>query len=132
MTTALQYLQSFNNAAISALTPEQQQMAVDIAYLEVESCIYGKYREIAAANLAAHNLLSQVGSSDASSGGQLLGIVEQQVGDVRVKYGTTSNSSNTTSSSGLGNTIYGQNFLRYQGMVSFSAWNTGLPRDRCL
>lgn len=125
MPTALQYLRTFNNATIQGLSDEALQIAIDAAFLEIHRATFGGTADIAAANLAAHNLLIEVGSSGATSGGaggQLAGpVLEKQLGDMRIKYGSPGGSSGSGGGEQvdpLNATIYGQRFRQYRDNVA--------------
>lgn len=115
--TALDYLNSFVNVTLQALTPEQKQAAINIAFLEIDRCAYGATAEIAAANLAAHNLLMEAAANSAGSGGGVVGeLKRRKIGKREEEY--FSSSAGSSSSGAVADeydrTIYGVRFKGYR------------------
>ena len=127
MATALSYLKAFNNATLQALSDDSLSAALDIAFLEIHQITYGTTANIAAANLAAHNILIETSTAASSSGGALAGaVVEKQLGDARIKYASSSGGSGSSESADpLDRTIYGQRFKEYRKKVSMGTVSTG-------
>ncbi len=131
MSTALTLLQGFNNDYLQTLTTDQLNAALDMAWLEIESTVYGTTANAAAANLAAHELLMENIASSAASGGQsgqALPLVERRLGKRTEKYGSggsSSGSSGSDSDASLDQTVYGQRFKRLRKAVSIGTFVTG-------
>lgn len=122
MASALSYLQSFDNEILQGKTEQEMSAAIAIAFLEIDRDTYGTTANIAAACLAAHNLISESVSSSAAAaqtGGQQ--VVEKQDGKIRIKYSgavSSSSSQSKPADKGLDKTEYGQRFMRYRDAVS--------------
>ncbi|PIQ26195.1 hypothetical protein COW36_06810 [bacterium (Candidatus Blackallbacteria) CG17_big_fil_post_rev_8_21_14_2_50_48_46] len=128
MPTALSYIKSFNNATLQAMSDSALQAAIDIAMLDIHSATYGTTADIAAANLAAHNILIETSTSAASSGGALAGaVLEKELDGARIKYAAPSGGSSGSSGSSdpLEGTIYGKRFKQYRDNVSIGTFSTG-------
>lgn len=128
MATALSILQGFNNTYLQTLDESALTEALNAAWEEIHVGTYGTIANRAAANLAAHDLLMENIANSSSSGasGQALQVLEQEDGDVRVKYAASSApASDPRSDVGLDQTFYGQRFKRLRSSVSFGMGSTG-------
>ncbi len=129
--TPLQILQGFNNAALQALTTEQLTAAIELATPEVAKAAYGVMWAAQVADLAAHDLVSEIDASGASSGGgggTGQPIAEVAVGKRRVRYSTvtTTYTLDPRSDEGLQRTVYGQRFIRRRAQCAVGGLTTGM------
>jgi len=130
MTTALEYLQGTRagwvNATLAALTDNQRTDAINDAKSEVSSEAFGANYEIALALLAAENVINAVAVSAAGSSGQVGQVLEQQDGDVRVKYAQTTSTSSGGANDGEFLTVFGKKFARLRDQVAIGLYNSGM------
>jgi len=128
MASPLTILQGYNNAALQALSEGELSGAVSMAQLEVDAPAYGPMWAYQVADLAAHDLLSEIQADSGGSAGGGQTISEVTVGKRRVKYGSSGAvyQVDPRSDEGLQLTMYGRRFLRRRRQVSLSMLTTGM------
>lgn len=128
MTTPLLILQGYNNAGLQALTEQQLQTAIAMATPEVSRDAYGQMWAFQVADLAAHDLVSEISAESGGGSGAGQPVAERATGKRRVKYATVSTSYtlDPRSDEGLQTTIYGKRFVRRRSQVAISGLTTGM------
>ena len=126
--TPLQILQGYNNTALQALTTEQLTAAIELATPEVARAAYGNLWAAQVADLAAHDLISEIDMASPGSGGSSQPVAEVAVGKRRVRYSTvtTTYTLDPRSDEGLQRTIYGQRFIRRRAQCAVGGLTTGM------
>lgn len=109
MSTALEILKGFNNSTLQAMTDDQLQTAINLAFLEIHKPTYKTLANPAAANLAAHNILME---ANAGSGGRQ--VSRKKVGPREEEYF----SGGSTGGEDFNRTIFGVRFMRYRDQVT--------------